>query len=277
MGFTSPDDDSFYRDTLQYMMRRGVLSLEMRILVACAGTYDRDVLRELGFKDVTISNLDARLTGNEFSPFAWSYQDVEHLTFDDNSFDFAIVHNGLHHCYSPHRGVLELYRVARYGVLAFEPRDTAFVRLGMRLNFGQTYELASVSHNGMQFGGVGNTQVPNFIYRWTEKEFEKTILSNAPYGPHRFVYAYALRVPWSRLETLRSRFFVLAVRAALPLLRLLFRILPKQANGFAFAVQKPRLPAELHPWLIYDRGQVALNDGWVKARYRVVGGDPGSD
>jgi ubiquinone/menaquinone biosynthesis C-methylase UbiE len=48
------------------------------------------------------------------------------MAFDDNSFDFAIVHNGLHHCYSPHRGLLELYRVSRQGILVFEPRDTLY-------------------------------------------------------------------------------------------------------------------------------------------------------
>jgi SAM-dependent methyltransferase len=268
MTARSVDDDTFYPDTLEYMMREGILSPDMRVLVACAGTYDRDVLYGLGFRDVTISNLDVRLSGDEFAPFAWSYQDVERLTFDDDAFDFAIVHNGLHHCYSPHRGLLELYRVANRGVLACEPRDTLLVRLGMRLNFGQTYELASVSHHGMEFGGVGNTPIPNFIYRWTETEFEKTISCFAPVGTHRFVYAYRMRVNWSRLRMLRNRFFAVAVTVAMPLLKLVFRAFPKQANGFAFAVQKPRLPAQLHPWLRLEDGQVAVDDAWIQARYR---------
>ena len=50
-----------------------------------------------------------------------------------------------HHCHSPHRGLLEMYRVARRGVLAFEPRDTRLVRLGVRLGFGQEYEIAAVA------------------------------------------------------------------------------------------------------------------------------------
>jgi SAM-dependent methyltransferase len=70
----------------------------------------------------------------EFAPFLWSFQDAERLTFAENEFDFCIVHSGLHHCYSPHRALLEMYRVARVGLLVFEPRDGALVRLGMRLN-----------------------------------------------------------------------------------------------------------------------------------------------
>jgi SAM-dependent methyltransferase len=250
-------------------MNVDVLSTDMRILVACGGTYDRDILRDLGFRDVTISNLDVRLVGDEFAPFGWSYQDVEHLTFENDAFDFSIVHNGLHHCRSPHRGLLELYRVSRHGVLAFEPRDTLLVQLGIRLNLGQSYEVASISHHGLQFGGVANTAVPNYVYRWTEREFEKTITTCAPIGRHRFFYHYALRVPWSRLRTLRNRGFYFGVVALLPLIKLVFRLLPRQANGFAFAVTKPRMPQDLHPWLKLEDGQVAVNQTWIHDRYTV--------
>ncbi len=77
-------------------------------------------------------------------------QDVERLGFTDRAFDFVVVHQGLHHCHSPHRGLLEMYRVARRGVLAFEPRDTRLVRLGVRLGFGQEYEIAAVAENGLR-------------------------------------------------------------------------------------------------------------------------------
>jgi SAM-dependent methyltransferase len=264
----APIEDTFYPDTLVDLVQRGVLSRDMRLLVACGGTYDRDVLIGLGFANVTISNLDTRLRGDEFAPYSWSSQDVENLTFSDGEFDFALVHNGLHHCFSPHRGLLELYRVARLGVLAFEPRDTFLVRLGVKLNFGQQYEIAAVSHNGLEFGGVGNTRIPNYVYRWTEREFEKTIESYAPYGQHRFFYRYAMRVNWSRLRGMRNKVFALTVIASLPLMRVVFSVFPRQANGFAFAVQKPQLPAQLHPWLKLTDGQVSPNRAWLDARYR---------
>jgi SAM-dependent methyltransferase len=242
------------------------------VLVTCAGQLDRDVLRSRGFTDVTISNLDPRLDSDQFAPYAFSRQDVEHLNFDDNSFDFTIVHNGLHHCYSPHRALLELYRVGRKGVLVFEPRDTALVRLGIRLGFGQKYEVASVSHNGLQAGGVGNSQVPNFVYRWTEREVEKTVLSYAPYGEQRFWFMYAMRVPWNRLFALKNPVFLLAVILVMPALKLLFRVFPKQANGFAFAIEKPVIPRDLHAWLRWDEEthRVVVRDDWMQNRYLVT-------
>lgn len=267
---TDPEaQDPFYASTVRRLLREGMLSTDTRVLVACGGPFDRDVLHSLGFRDVTISNLDERLTGTEFAPFAWSSQDVEQLTFADDEFDFAIVHNGLHHCFSPHRGLLELYRVSRYGVLVFEPRDTLLVRLGMRLGFGQTYEVAAVSHHGLRFGGAGNTDIPNYIYRWTEREVEKAIASYAPLGRHRFVYTYALRVPWSRVRTMRNRVLAAGIIASLPVLRLVLRLFPRQANGFAFAIQKPRLPEDLHPWLKAKDGRVVVDRGWVRAQYDV--------
>lgn len=259
--------DRFYRDVVKELMRLHILFPNMRILVACGDMTDRDVLVDLRFRDVTITNLDMRVSSTEFQPFSWSYQNVENITFDDNSFDFAIVHNGLHHCYSPHRGLLELYRVSRQGILVFEPRDTLLVRLGVRLNFGQQYEIAAVSDHALQFGGVGNTHIPNFIYRWTEREIEKTISSYEPRMRSRYLYMYAFRIPWARLRMLRSRTLLSAILVVIPVMKIVFRILPKQANGFAFIVQKSRPPDNLHPWLKWDGGEVVVDHDWVRKRY----------
>jgi ubiquinone/menaquinone biosynthesis C-methylase UbiE len=100
--------DNFYALTLTKLLNRGVLDRGHRILVVCGGRPDQEVLLGLGFQKVTISNLDERMTGNEFAPFEWSYQDAEALSCGDAQFDFCIVHNGLHHCYSPHRALLEM-------------------------------------------------------------------------------------------------------------------------------------------------------------------------
>jgi ubiquinone/menaquinone biosynthesis C-methylase UbiE len=262
-------EDDFYARTVASLLQSGVMRRDMRVLVACGGTFDKAVLLRLGFSDVVISNLDPRLDPDEFAPYRWSYQDVEHLTFENEEFDFAVVHNGLHHCYSPHKGLLELYRVARRGVLVFEPRDTALVRLGIRWSFGQKYEVASVTHNGLSAGGVGNSRVPNYIYRWTEREVEKTILSYAPYGEPRFQFMYALRVPWGRLLALKNPLFLTAVVASLPALKLLFRVFPRQANGFGFAIEKPQLPRDLHPWLSFEDNHINVRGDWMRHRYEI--------
>jgi len=259
--------DCFYSSTLLWLLGRNILGREMSILVVCGSSPDKEVLHDLGFKNVTISNLDVRLKGVEFDPYQWSYQDAERLTFQDAAFDFCVAHNGLHHCYSPHRALLEMYRVARSGILVFEPRDSVVARIGIRLNFGQEFEVHAVAANELAFGGVKNTSMPNFVYRWTEREVEKTIRSFAPWGRHRFIYRYALRIPWGRLTMMKNKGLLVLVRAFLPALRFFFALFPKQANGFAFVVLKPRVPLDLHPWMRFDGTSLALNEEWIRARY----------
>ena len=257
-----------YQEALLRLISDGLIRRDMRILVGCGGTHDRDTLLALGFKNVTISNLDVRVDGSQFSPYAWSFQDVENLTFKDGEFDFCIVHDGLHHCHSPHRGLLELYRVAKYGVLVFEPRDTFLSRLGVKLNFGQEYEVGAVFANDSTFGGVRNSAIPNYVYRWTEREIEKTIASYAPWARHRFVYFYRMRIPWGRFRLMKSKIWMFAMALALPGLKLFTWLFPRQSNTFGFAVVKPDPDTDVHPWLERNNGDLRVNAAWFSARYR---------
>lgn len=207
----------FYIDTLRELLARGALRRDMKVLVVCAGEYDRQVLRECGFTDVTLSNLDAKIRGESVAPFAWSFQDAERLEFDDGEFDMVLVHSGLHHAQSPHRALLEMYRVARTGIVCFEPIDNPVTRLGVRLGLGQEYEVAAVAGTGYRFGGQRNTPIPNYVYRWTRREVEKTVLAFAPVAKHRFFYFYALRVPWFRSQMLTRRILAAVFLALTPL------------------------------------------------------------
>jgi SAM-dependent methyltransferase len=257
----------FYSETLRRLLNDGWIGLESSVLVVCGGAYDRDVFHGLGFRQVTISNLDSRIDGSEFAPYPFSLQDVESLGFADGAFDFVVVHQGLHHCHSPHRGLLEMYRVARRGVLAFEPRDTRLVRLGVRLGFGQEYEIAAVAGNGLKAGGVGNSATPNFIYRWTEREIEKTIRTFSPAGRGEFRYFSALRVPEERMRSMKNRLVAGSLGALLPVVRLFAKVFPGQSNCFAFAIAKV---GELHPWMVDEE---TVDAAWVERRYAVVGGE----
>jgi len=262
--------DDFYVKTVSWLIEQGILDCQMRLLVVCGGSADREVLQSLRFTNVVISNLDVRLRGDEFAPFEWSFQDAEKITFGNEEFDFCIAHNGLHHCYSPHRALLEMYRVSRKGLLVFEPRDSLLTRIWIRLNFSQEYEVAAVVGNGYAFGGVRNTSLPNFVYRWTEREIEKTVCSNAPWGTHRFLYRYALRIPWGRLNMLKNKSFLRLIQTLLPLVRFFFWLFPRQANGFAFVVQKSRIPEDLHSWVRVEKGEMTVDKEWARERYLAV-------
>jgi hypothetical protein len=114
---------------------------------------------------------------------------------------------------------------------------------------------------------VRNTSIPNYVYRWTPREIEKTIHSYAPIGSHRFLYFYAMRLNWPRAEALRSRVLRGAFRLLQPCAWLFSMVFPRQSNNFGFAVFKPRLPKDAHPWLQWHDDHLTLNIPWVLQRY----------
>jgi SAM-dependent methyltransferase len=260
----------FYRDCV----RTFIPDRDGSVLVVAAGENDRRVLLELGFRNVVISNLDTRMAGHEFAPYEWSFQDAEALTFADGAFDYVLIHAGLHHCASPHRALLEMYRVARIGVLALEARDSWTMRLMKRVGVTRDYEHDAVVFNDCRFGGLRNTDVPNFVYRWTEAEVEKTINSFAPYARHRVSYRYGSAAPAAAVRAGGSPLRRAALRAALLAYQGYTRILPKQRNLFAFYVAKPKLPNDLFPWMTYSGGTARFSPEWAVARYKLRGAAP---
>ncbi len=236
----------FYSRVLTQLLKDGSLRIDDSILVICGGTTDIEVLRKLGFTNVTISNVDQRYV-EEIKPYAWVWQDAEKLSFPDRAFDWTMVHAGLHHCVSPHKALIEMYRVSRKGAVVIEARDSALIRVGAVLGFTVHYELEAVVANGWVEGGVQNGPIPNFIYRWTEREVQKTIESAYPQKVNDIHFFYAMRDPFHRLS-MNSW-----IRRALGALlwwgaRALHFLFPKQCNSFAFAFVI-RDTGKFKPWM----------------------------
>jgi len=259
---------SFYRRVLEQLLDAGVIRRDMSVLVVAGGHADKEAFEELGFEDVTISNVDESVAAEELAPYTWSYQDAENLDYADGSFDLAVVSAGLHHCHSPHRALLELYRVSRVAAVALESRDSSLMRLAVRLGAVDEYELAAVAAHGLQGGGVANSSTPNYVYRWSEREVEKTIASFAPHARHRIRFFREFEAPESLLEVDRSS-WAGVLRLALPIARGVSRLLPRQANLFAFAVEKPRLPEDLLPWMHVEQGELTPDREVISRRYGV--------
>jgi ubiquinone/menaquinone biosynthesis C-methylase UbiE len=238
----------FYRRVLLRLLGAGVVAPDMSVLVTCGGSADRDALAATGFTNVTITNVDSAGDDGALAPFAWERQDAEALGYPDGSFDLGIVSAGLHHCRSPHRALLELYRVARVAVVALESRDSALMRLAVRLGAVDEYELGAVASHGLLAGGVENTSTPNYVYRWTEREVEKTVASFAPHARHRIHFFRQFELPEVLVTTARGPRGTL-LRLARPVVSGVTRVLPRQANLFGFAIEKPRLPGDLQPWM----------------------------
>lgn len=246
-------EQPFYSVVLRKLLADGTLSIGSPILVVCGGPFDRDMLHEIGFSNARITNLDEARSA--VAPFAWSHEDAEKLSFADESFDFVLVHAGLHHCGSPHRGLLEMYRVAKRGIVVFESRDSLAIRLAVKLGLTSDYEeFAVLDHAGVS-GGVRNSATPNYVYRWTEHEVQKTIRSAAPQFEPNIRFFYGLFIPFERFNRSGQSGFAVLLGLAAPMLRLASRLLPKQCNRFAFYIEKS---AKRRPWISRPENSATL-------------------
>jgi SAM-dependent methyltransferase len=263
-----PPRGSFYRRVLESLLADGLLKRDMSVLVVAGGSVDRDVLQALGFERVTISNLDAAEAAAGLAPYEWRREDAENLSLEEEAVDVAIVSAGLHHCRSPHRALLELYRVSRVAAVALESSDSTLMRLGARAGAVADYELGAVAAHGLRAGGVANTSTPNFVYRWTEREVEKTIASFAPHARHRIRYFRDFELPDVLVTEARGP-RATALRVLRPAVAAVAKALPSQANLFAFAIEKPQLPRDLQPWLRLEDGRPEPDKRAIGERYRI--------
>ncbi len=262
----------FYRDVLLGLKREALLGEEDEVLFSCAGPNDRDVALALGLRRVVMSNLDERQhqgDKSEFAPYEWRFIDCEQMSLADRSFDWVVVHSGLHHCHSPHRGLLEMYRVARKGIIFFEPLDSWFTRLGSRVAVGQEYELAAVFDNDCKWGGVANSEIPNYVYRWTASEFKKTINTFSPHLKHSFRFFYKLRMPRKSFQMSRNKLKPLIMGAAEPFLMLMSKVFKSFNNNCAFVALIPSVPQDLQPWIAYDEASngFRVDAGYLRQRF----------
>lgn len=261
----------FVTSVLKKLLGNGTMTREDSILAVCAGAPERDLFTSLGFGNVTVSNLDESMAADQLAPLKWSFQDAQNLSFEDEQFDFAFVSDGLHHCPSPHRAMLEMYRVAKKGVIVFEARDSMLMKLAGRLGFCPDYEVVAVADHGGTSAGVSNSHIPNFVYRWTEAEFKKTLSSFNPTGKHAFRFFHALHLPYHRAAMRRNQAMLWAVRIAGPLLKLLSLVCRKQGNSFGMVAIKPSIPGDLWPWLIQGDSGTQFNPDYVRKTYRQPG------
>jgi ubiquinone/menaquinone biosynthesis C-methylase UbiE len=257
---------SIYAQVIQTLVEKRLLSIEDHILAVCAGPLDRNTFEAAHFKNVLITNLDHHGGVTEYSPFQWELQDAEYIRRDDDSFDWSVVHAGLHHCASPHRALCEMLRVARKGVIVFESRDSLFLRMAIAFGLTVEYELEPIALSNGTSGGLRNSPIPNYVYRWTEREIEKTVASFLPQYEHEFHYFYGYRVPLQRLSMSPSamrRYAARLLKLAVPVLEAL---LPKQGNEFAFVATKK---GKLQPWLEENSDEeIRPNLGYFQQRFR---------
>lgn len=123
-----------------------------------AGT-DAWRLLQAGYKNVLATDLDdtvLRQTRESGYITDCQIENAESLSFDDNSFDFVLCKEALHHMSRPYAAIYEFFRVARYGVVVIEPQDP-WVDWPCRTD-------ATSPH----YEAVGN-----YVYQFSARELEK--------------------------------------------------------------------------------------------------------
>jgi SAM-dependent methyltransferase len=242
------------------------------IVAVCAGPPERGAFVRCGFRDVLITNINADDSSDDFAPFHWSLQEAQQLDFEDESFEFSFVADGLHHCSSPHRALLEMYRVARRGIIVLESRDSLLMRAANRFGLSPLYEVEAVVGSDFRAGGVDNSDIPNYIYTWTEADFEKTLRTFDPRGRHTFRFFYGLNLPYELAGWRKSSMKLKIMKATDPLLRGLTRVFKKQCNTMALVALKLRVPEDLWPWLKVDNGGVSFAREYAGHHFKEIEG-----
>jgi SAM-dependent methyltransferase len=250
----------FYLDTARQLGMRD----DESVLVVCGGRYDQRTLEAIGIKSAVISNVSPHQGVKTYGSYAWEFQDAEDITRPDRSFDWVIVHAGLHHCASPHRAFCEMLRVARKGVLVIESRDSFVLGIAKRFGLVPDFELEPALLSGGKSGGYRDTPIPNYIYRWTEREVEKTVASFDPAHRNVIEYHYGWRLPMQRIAMAKNPFVRAVVKMADAGKWLFEKLLPRQGNCFGIVVRKT---GELQPWMKQSADELLPDLDFIGARY----------
>jgi SAM-dependent methyltransferase len=115
----------------------------------------------------------------------YSRENVESLSFDDESFDFVLCKETLHHLPRPYIGLYEMIRVSKVGIILIEPYDrlinaTLVEKIGNWL-------LKKIK------GGIHDLYEPsgNYKYSISKREIEKIALGlNLPHVAFKYLNDY---------------------------------------------------------------------------------------
>jgi len=155
-----------------YLMTQKIEPEHNSLLIVGADVEDVEIARSLGFTDITTSNIDG--FGGHLA------LDAEAMNLPDDAFDIVFTHAVLHHCQSPHKAVLECVRVCRKNFLFVEPNDSVFMKIATKLKMHEPYEFPAIIAHNYEAGGVRNSAVPNYVYRWSARDLTKTVASGFP-------------------------------------------------------------------------------------------------
>ncbi len=252
---------NFYESIINHI----ITDKNSKILVVGGTKYDSDIFKESNFSNVTISNLDKE---NDYSPHKHSLQDLRKLSLDDNSFDYVIANACIHHTSKPHQAILEMYRVSSKGIIVIEGNDSFLIKITNFFGLSQEYELSAIIEGEYDhdMGGVDNTDVPNFVYRWTEREVYKLISCYEPQFNHKINFFYDTDFGGykdvKKIKLISPILYLLEFIA-----RIYFIIFKKEQNLFSFFINKDK--RKLNNWITkYENGTTTIDKEFIFSKIK---------
>jgi ubiquinone/menaquinone biosynthesis C-methylase UbiE len=240
--FDSINDDRyiFYKNCIKKYLKEK----NKKILVIGSSHKDILVFDSLNFTNITHSNLlpseTTRAFGNNENYMKILKKnkidliDMRKIPYTNNSFDFVVTNASIHHCSQPHLAFIEMLRVAREKIIIIEARDSMMIRVASKLKLSEEIEFSSIDKNSNDenLGGVDGSSVPNFVYRWTEREVYKLTKSYQPLNNYKISYEYGLSIEDSKKDKILI-FWILKY-----FIYFFFFIFKKQKNLFAIIIEK---------------------------------------
>jgi SAM-dependent methyltransferase len=171
----------FYEENLKKFV-----SKDSSILIIGGSEREFDLYKKLNYQNFTISNFNPNIEKKNYEVI---HVDATNIDFKNNSFDYVITHACIHHMRKPHLAILEMYRVSKIGILIIEGNDSLLMRISGKLNMSEDFEVGSVDKI-KKLGGVEESGIPNYVYRWNEREIYKTLSSYEPEIQHEILFNY---------------------------------------------------------------------------------------
>ena len=176
----------FYENQIKKFIKKN-----KKILILGASSKEGDLFYRLKYKNVTLSNINLEQLKNfNKKKFIIKKIDFNNLfKIKTNSYDYVIVHASIHHTNKPHSVIIEMYRIAKNGILIIEANDSWIMRTSVKLGFSEEFEKSALNKN-IYVGGVDGSNIPNYVYRWTEREVKKLFYSYQPDKKINIIFNY---------------------------------------------------------------------------------------
>ena len=201
------------------LLKKNIKHKNSKIIVFGAGENDLNVFKRLDFTNTTFTNLNK---SNETIKI-----NIHDNKLQDEAFDYSVTNASIHHSSKPHLAILEMYRISKKGILIIEANDSLLVRLAVKLNYAEKFELSAVKNGST---GVDDTNIPNYVYRWSEREIYKLLNSYKPEIIHNINFEYENHIKLNDIKFLFIK----------PFLSLFFKLFKKQQNLLGIFINKEK-------------------------------------